>query len=735
MDRLDFFISHAGSGGEWAQWIGQQLEGAGYSVELDVWDWAAGTNFVDAMAHALERADRVLAIYTDDYFARRYPQAEHTAAFASGKIVPVRVEDCTVPELYAPLVRIELAGLDEATARSQLLSRIKGPAGRPASPVNFPSRPTALPAKGGVAFPRRRPPVWSVPARNPFFTGRARLLAMLHDRLRQAVDDDRAAAVAIVPLHGMGGVGKTQLAIEYAYRHAGDYQAVWWVSAEDPTVATAGLVRLAAALSLPTDGPIDDVLSGLWAALAEHTDWLLIYDNVDDPAAVAVLRPPDNGRLLLTSRNPTAGRMGELVEVAEFDRAESIALLHRRCPTLTDSEADQVAVAVGDLPLAVEQAGYVLAETGLDIADYLHLLATQPHQAGLADPTIEAHPGLVAVVTASRTRLHAASPAAADLLDQLAFCAPEPIPLTPRPDPGAATGPARFGVQVGDIATTAALVRDITRLGLARHTGTTLQTHRLVQALLRARLSAAEQTRTRRAARELVATATPGDPDDPASWPAYATITPHIQVLADLTPDESADPNTEPEPFRALLVAVTRYLRSSGQTNAGRHLGEAAHRRWARTLGDDHPDTLISANNLATSLWALGDLAGARALDEDTLARYRRMLGDDHPDTLRSANNLAASLTELGDLAGARALFEDTLARYRRVLGDDHPDTLRSANNLAVGLRALGDLVGARALFEDTLARRRRVLGDDHPDTQETARQLAEFGPPSVHQS
>ena len=107
-------------------------------------------------------------------------------------------------------------------------------------------------------------------------------------------------------------------------------------------------------------------------------------------------------------------------------------------------------------------------------------------------------------------------------------------------------------------------------------------------------------------------------------------------------------------------------------------------------LGEDHPDTLISASNLAVDLTSLGEHQAARELDEDTLARRRRVLGEDHPDTLISASNLAASLASLGDHRAARELNEDTLARRRRVLGEDHPDTLTSAQ-LAADLRALGE--------------------------------------------
>jgi hypothetical protein len=182
--------------------------------------------------------------------------------------------------------------------------------------------------------------------------------------------------------------------------------------------------------------------------------------------------------------------------------------------------------------------------------------------------------------------------------------------------------------------------------------------------------------------------------------------------------------NDHPDTLRsAHNLAVS--LRALGEHEQARELGEDTLSRRRRVLGDDHPDTLLSAHNLAVSLRALGEHERARRLHEDTLPRRRRILGDDHPDTLRSANNLANNLSALGEHEQARKLHEDTLTRRRRLLGHDHPHTLLSANNLAADLSALGKHEQARALDEDTLSRYRRLLGDDHPSTLLSANNLA----------
>jgi len=719
--RRDFFVSHADVDQPWAEWIADQLVNAGYTVELGVWEWSPGTNFVGAAQEALERADHLVAVYTSAYFTRPFAQAEHGSAFtaAPGRIVPVRVEDCTVPDLYANLIRIELAGLDEAAARRRLLSGVTRALGGPARRAPFPGlhrgaavHPPVGPPSSHI-FPRARAPVWNIPPRNPFFIGRAVLLQDIDERLREARGGDNA--VAIVPLRGIGGVGKTQLAIEYAHAHGSAYEIVWWVNAENPTLATAGLIELAERLGVPAATP-ETAVRLLWEELDGRDDWLLVYDNVDEreSARLSSLRPPGGGRLLLTSRSPQVGRLADLVEVGEFHRTESVALLRRRCPTLTVDEAEIVAERLGDLPLAIEQAGCFLMDTGLQIADYLELLADEPVAAGLADPTFDRHPGLAAVLDPSRELLTQRDPHAAELLDQLAFLAPEPLPLLPR---SSAPHIGAFAVAFADAATTARGVRALVELGLARRVGTSLQVHRLTQALLRARLSPTDAARTHRAARLLLATAIPGGrfrADDPTRWAGLALLTPHVQALL---AGEPAAQDPDPPEFRDLVCVVASYLFFSGQYETACALATAAHTRWVHSLGENHPDTLTAANSLAIVLSeGLGQYGPARELGEATLAARRGVLGEDHPDTLESAWSNLSFLLGMADYAEAKNLAADTWRRRRRVLGDSHVDTVWSQYQLAVCLLCLRDARQARLLAQDTLTRREHALGSDHPD-------------------
>ncbi len=291
-DRTDFFVSHAGPDRAWAEWVAWQLTEAGYTVELDVWDWAAGQNFVTAMSDALDRCDRVVALFSAAYFDRsRYTTDEWSAASlhvpgtGEGRPVPVRVEDVPaedMPAVLGPLVYQDLFGVGEQQARRLLLAAVAGPRRPDCEPV-FPGhgRPGGMSRLGGSGprLPGSVPRVWNIPARNPGFTGRDGLLVAVRERL---LAGDRAVVQA---LHGMGGVGKTQLAAEYAHRFAGTYDLAWWVACEQAGLIGEQFAALGAELGCAQVGAgADAVRAAVLAELRERGRWLLVFDNAEAPA-------------------------------------------------------------------------------------------------------------------------------------------------------------------------------------------------------------------------------------------------------------------------------------------------------------------------------------------------------------------------------------------------------------------------------------------------------------------
>ena len=553
--------------------------------------------------------------------------------------------------------------------------------------------------------------VWNIPARNPGFTGRDELLAAVRERL---VAGDRAVVQA---LQGMGGVGKTQLAIEYAHRFAEAYDVTWWVNAEQAGLTGDQFAALGAALGCVQPGAgSETVRAAVLADLRQRGRWLLVFDNVEDPAGIRPWLPGGGGHVLITSRERAWAEIAALVEVDVLARAESVAILQNRVTGLGASDADRLAVQLGDLPLAVAQAAGFMAETGMSAAQYLDLLRTQ---AGTlldrAAPGSSYPRSLAAATRLAADRLDGEDPAAAQLASVCAFLAPEPIPEDLfTSDPGEL--PGELAARAEDPLAWRQTLAHLARQSLARIDQRGLVMHRLTQAILRDRLTA-EQAAARACTEAILAAADPGDPLNPVTWPRWAQLMPHL-LAADLAATDSRD-------LRRMACNACWYLLARGDNRTAHDLATALRQHWRDRLGDDQENTLAVAYYLAWALRAMGRYAEARARDEDTLARSRRVLGEDHPATLSAAHGLAIDLTCLGGYQAARELDEDTLARSRRVLGEDHPDTLSSANNLALDLRELGEYQAARELDEDTLARSRRVLGEDHPRTLQSASNLA----------
>ena len=337
-DKADFFVSHAGADRAWAEWVAWQLTEAGYTVELDVWDWAAGRNFVTAISDALDRCDRVVALFSAAYFDRsRYTTEEWTAAALhvpgtrEHRLVPVRVEEVPadqVPAVLRPLVFRDLFGKAEEQAQRVLLEAVAGPRRPDRKPV-FPGRGTAgsLSRLGGAGprLPGTMPRIWNIPARNPGFTGRDGLLVAVRERL---LAGDKAVVQA---LRGMGGVGKTQLAAEYAHRFAGAYDLAWWVNSEQGGLIGDQFAALGAALGCVEAGAgTAAVRAAVLAELRDRGRWLLVFDNAEDPADITGWLPGGSGHVLITSRERGWAEIAAPVEVDVLARAESVAILQDR---------------------------------------------------------------------------------------------------------------------------------------------------------------------------------------------------------------------------------------------------------------------------------------------------------------------------------------------------------------------------------------------------------------------
>jgi hypothetical protein len=335
-EPADFFISYTGADRPWAEWIAWQLEAEGYQVIVQAWDFTPGRDWIHEMQQATSTAERVVVVLSAAYLKSGHGEAEWRAFYAEdpsgeqGRLLPVRVGLVEPPGLLKARVYVDLTDQDAAAAKAALLAAARGARGKPTDEPEYPGRQgrrvpidTEQPR-----FPGRRPEVFDVPPRNRNFTGRADLLTGLWGMLRTQGD---AAVVQASAIHGLGGVGKTQLAIEYAHRYAADYDLVWWTPAEQPPTIPGRLATLARRLGLLDLADQEEQLHRLWEELARRERWLLVYDNATDPRDLAPYRPPaGGGHLLVTSRNPAWAAISTPLQVDVLPRAEALAFLRAR---------------------------------------------------------------------------------------------------------------------------------------------------------------------------------------------------------------------------------------------------------------------------------------------------------------------------------------------------------------------------------------------------------------------
>jgi tetratricopeptide (TPR) repeat protein len=541
------------------------------------------------------------------------------------------------------------------------------------------------------------PAIWgNVPQRNKNFTGREQIL----DRLRKGAS---SAVTAVLPqaMQGMAGVGKTQLAIEYAWRYRSEYDIVWWIRSDQIPLVRSSLAALAEPLGLQSAAAsgIDIAAASVLDALRRGTPysrWLLVFDNADQPEDLNEIIPRGPGDVLITSRNHRWQAVVDTVPVDVFAREESTEFLARRVPKGLDPEAaDLLASELGDLPLALDQAGALQAETGMSVDEYLRLL--REHAAQIME---EGRPPDYPLSMTAAWRLSVATlrkqlPEAIELLRCCAFFSPEPIPRDVFRRGTSATN-TRVSDLIADPILLARVIRELGRFALVRIDGRTIQIHRLIQALLRDDLDVVEQESYQHEVHLILAAGSPQDPDDDRQWPRYAELVAHV-----------ASPVTQlalcrDRGVRAFALRVVRYLYRSGDQVSSRALAETFIEQWTKDSSPDDDTVLDARRHLGNALRELGMYREAYAVTDTTLHRSAEVLGETDPLTLALRNSFAADLRGRGDFAEAKAMDEESLRLHQDVYGHEHRQTLRVMYNLALDYGVNSDYAAARDLHRRT---------------------------------
>jgi tetratricopeptide (TPR) repeat protein len=714
-----FFVSYTQADTRWAEWIAWQLEDAGHEVILQAWDFPPGSNFVHEMHVAAEQADRTVVVLSPDYLESKFAASEWYAAFrldptaADRRLLPVRVSRCDISGLLGPIVYVDLVNKDEEASREALL-RAAGNAGRakPEIPPLFPGQDASnSPEKiysvtAPPAFPGTLPQHWNIPhERNPDFSGRDDLF----DRLAQTFERGVEAAVVDIErstratLHGLGGVGKTQLAVEYAHRHKREYDLVWWLRSDEPATLAGDYADLASELGLVEAESSDQALA--IAAVRRWLEqggcrWLLVFDNVDEFGVLSEYYPQRGGHVLATSRNRQWPRTVQRIEVDVLDPNEAAQFLMRRTDQNDLQAAELLAEELGYLPLALAQAGAYTDEVGLSLAAYIERYRSHRVEL-LRRGKPDDYPFTVA--TTWELSFKAASEkarSAEGLLNLLAFLAPEEIPLDlilphydELPQPWASALSDRIAVDEA--------VAAMRRYSLVEVTEGVVTIHRLVQFVSQERLSIDERKAWAAAVARAVNAAFPVDAHDVRWWPAAMRLLPHaLAVGRHIEGDDS-----EREIAGHLFNRVGRYLSGRALYRQARESLETALTVRTAVHGSEHPDVAMAMNDLAVVANQLGELEQARSLHERALAIREAVLGSDHPHVATSLGNLAGVLRVQGELEQARSLHERAL-----VILSNHARPSLEANIR----RQLADIDLQQGRVSPAILQLRKALEIDH---------------------
>ena len=559
----------------------------------------------------------------------------------------------------------------------------------------------------------------SLPPRPVLLAGREELLAELDTRLSAG----EPSWPRVVALYGLGGAGKTTVAVEYAHRHLVEVGLAWQFPAEASDLLLAEFARLAAQLSVREVVDARDPVASVHAVLAAFpAGWLVVLDNAPSLEAVRRFVPPaGSGRVVITSQSGSWPH-GWAVEVPVLAIGVAADFLVKRTTDPDEGAAMELAEGLGGLPLALEQAAAYIQAAGITLAGYLSMFRDRRADL-LARGEATGHPADVAATLGlALSRLEAEAPAAAALLRLLACLAPEPVPLALllsdaqiaeelAPDVVATIGPL-----LGDPVAAGDAVAALRRYSLVTPAGDGLVlVHRLVQAITLGQLPAEVAGQWKLVAAALVEVAIPTDTRLPAAWLHCAVLLPHARAALNLTSGG--------------MRRIARYLGHSGGYAAARDLFQliVGAYREDDAHGPEHRDTLSTRHELAYWTGYAGDAAGARDQFAALLPTRERVQGPGHRDTLSTRHELARWTGEAGNAAGARDQFAALLPIQERVRGAEEPNTLITRNQLARWTGEAGNAAGARDQFAALLPIRERVLGAEHPNTLSTRHELARW--------
>lgn len=714
----------------------------GVDVALDQYEDPPPADWRLWMENQIEEAKLVLIICTAGYFNKVRQKVKpgegkgvkwealltyqeiYDNDSTNPKFVPVLLEGGKYSDIPKPLRAGNFYDLKDDEGYDKLYRRITGQPG-----VVKPKRGEIIkrPPRERLQEDRESKPVrkaskpWNVPQeRNPVFTGREDMLKQLRiDLLKYGKQ----------ALSGLGGIGKTQIAVEYAYRHRDEYAAVLWAFADSEQSVNTGFAAIAKLLDLPEKDSTEQarVINAVKRWMQETENWLLVFDNADAPGIVPSFIPHDpKGHILLTSRAHIFQNLKILkpLEVSVLSPPAALEFLLKRTEregTAESKEAEVLAEELGYLPLALEQAAAYLLENGSSFKDYLTAYRKQgvklleKQGPALGNPKEQQKRTVATAWAVNFADVQKNSPASADVLRLAAFLAPDAIPLELLEKSGHQMGEllaAALAKVENDPLVVDALLKPLSNYSLIRRNteNRSFSIHPLVQELIRDGMTPDMKKSFAEHTVKVLDSAFPEVKFE--TWRDCDRLITHSFVCVELIKEF----DFEFASATRLLNESGYYLKARGQYSEAEPFYRLSLAVRERALGPEHPDTALILNNLAVLYGEQQRYEEAEPLIRRALTIREKILGSDHLATATSMNNLAENYRNQGKYQEAKPLFERALAVIERVQGPEHPMTASALNNLALLSLAQGNYAEAERLLLRALHIDEKALGTDHPD-------------------
>jgi tetratricopeptide (TPR) repeat protein len=542
------------------------------------------------------------------------------------------------------------------------------------------------------------------------FTGRAGALAVLAEKLA-------ARPVTVVALRGLGGVGKSQLALEYAHREreSARYRFAGWVRADSAVTIAEDLAALGPLLGLTGQGTMGERAAQVVAVLGSQRDWLVVFDNAHEPGDLQGWLPGGAGHVLITSRDRIWSGTAAQIDLDTFTRPESVAFICHRSGCQDEAAARELAEIVQDLPLALAQAAAYIDARSMTTAGYLGLYKDPALAVRLRDVGLDSaeYPASVATTwLINFAQLSQECPGAVELLRLCAFLDPDDIDLDLLTTGKEHAGEV-LGRVLGDPLDRAEAAGSLAAASLASVPASGhLRVHRLVQAVTRDQLNDDQAAAWAAQALTLVTEIFPADPEDHRSWPVCARVAPHVEAV---TGHAASLPGLARQ-VASLLGRLGIYLRVSAQLPAARAAFVRALAIEEAVYGPDHPRVARALTKLGEVQWGMGKLSDARATQQHALAIIEAACAPDNPEVAVVLSNLGIVQRDLGELFDARATLVRALATAEAAYGADHPQVARALGDLGSVQEHMGQMAEARTSLQRALAIFQAAYGFDHPD-------------------